>query len=164
MITREIISYIKSEKEKNTPDTEIVSKLEANGWDRKDIQEAFASFVNPVGSDVPRPPLDSIELKKYRASKKWTIFVILIALSVVYWGQVVFNTRDGAAFLGLGIFIIPFLAVAYFAAYFSVQNTEPFDEKWKEVVDTIARAIGAIVITAVLILGILFATCLFGWA
>jgi hypothetical protein len=80
MITPEIISYIKTEREKNTPDSMIRYTLLENGWSSADISEAMSpSFDAANGSLLEESPW-----KKTRRILLKILLVFLIIFGLLF--------------------------------------------------------------------------------
>lgn len=160
MITPEIVLYIKNEREKQTPEATIRANLLANGWSEVDITEAFSSFTSTT--PVPKPPVSTIELAKFRRERKWTVFGITTAISLILLGIPFF--ASGQIEIQIVLTFIPALAVFYFASHIATRSISiPTSTGWA-VLQLIGLVIGTFLISWVIALGIFFAFCLFSLA
>ena len=155
MITPEIISYIKTEKAKNTPDAAIRANLLSNGWNGADISEALASLSVP---GVPGAvQISAAGLKKYQTNRIWLTFFILALIDfmiIMYLGG---NGLFGVSPVSIVVRIIVIYAISYFTA----KGSKPEASTAKAVASSVARVLGAIALAFIIGIGILFAYCYF---
>ena len=170
MITPEIVAYIKQERGMRVPDTDIRSRLLANGWDQQDIDEAFAS--PDVLAFVPGQKIVvSPEILKFRKDQKWMTFVVLMVLMLiptVY--SLVYSVGNANASIPFAMFLQPFYLIEFFLmglVSYGVSNMisksampHP-DKRWLEVVYFLLRLVAAIILVIVLGMTVFFVTCLF---
>ncbi len=156
MIHPEIVSYIKIEKEKNTPESEIRSNLLANGWSEQDIAEAVQSL--PITKNIQTSNPD---LKKHEKEVKWRVFCTLLVLDLVV--IVIFKLLYGTyGLFGISLLsIVLRVLVIFLVASFTARGSKPQKTKWKETGDVIVRIVGAIILVPVIAFIALFAFCVF---
>ncbi len=151
MLTPEIIAYIKSEREKKTPDSTIRSSLLANGWTDRDIDEGF--------SPKAKPTVEGKKTSGHKQKRVWITFAILAAMDftlIMYMnGQGVFGVSP--------ISIIIRLVVIYGIASFAAIGSKEKPTTAQFVIDSIARTIAAIFIVFLIAIGIFFAYCFFAF-
>ena len=160
MINPEIVSYIRTEKEKNAPDSLIRSNLLANGWTESDISEAIASLSMPAGSVSMTPSLN-IDLKEYRKKIKWTTFFTLLGIDILIIA--VFEILYGiSGVFGLTLSsIIGRIVVIYLVAAFAAKGASPEEKRSKAIVKGIGRVVASMAMAVMIGVGILWITCIF---
>jgi hypothetical protein len=161
MITPEIISYIKAERAKNTPDPVIRSNLLANGWLDSNISEAMSSASALGVPGVPKPLVSSADAKAHRRKVTKNTFItllgidilIIVAFKILYgtWG--VYGISPTSAVVRV--------LVIYLIASFSAQGTSVQDSTPNAIGKRILKVFGTLLIVLLVGAGILFATCLF---
>ncbi len=160
MITPEIISYIKAERAKNTPDSVIKSNLLANGWTESDIKEV----MSPVNlSGVPQPSVQTTDLKAHKNKVIWTTFFVLVIIDVliIAWFQSVQGTWGLFGISPTSIIIR--LIVIYLISAFSARGSSVEEKTYKTVGRTIFKVIAAIILTIIIGIGLFYLYCLFAF-
>lgn len=160
MITSDIVSYIKLERAKNTPDSVIKSNLIANGWTEKDISEAMAAIENPAASNM-LTQASIAPTKAYRRKVLWTTFFVLLGIDIliIIWFKITYGTYGvfGLSPLAIVLRILFILLVSSLASHRSKLE----DTQSKAVAKNIMNVLGTIVLVIVISAGILFVGCLF---
>lgn len=161
MITPEIISYIKTERAKGTPDSVIKSNLLANGWSENDIVEAISSLSVSAMSGVPKPLISTSDLKEYRNKVKWTTFSVLIGIDILI--ILAFRLFSGIwGVFGISIYsILIRILVIYLIASFSAHSSSKEEKTSKAVGKSVMKVIGTILVVILVGAGIFFVGCLF---
>ncbi len=161
MITPDVISYIRIERAKNTPDSTIKSNLLANGWTEQDYAEAMAALANPALSQVPNRTATDAITKAYRNKVLWSTFFVLLVIDILLIGffKIFYGTYGafGLSPLSIILRILFILLVASLAA----RRSSIHDSQPKAVAKGVMNVIGSIIITIVVVFGIFFAGCLF---
>ena len=166
MITPEILSYIKNERAKGTPEPLIRSNLLDNGWHETDITEAVSSLtLNPNSIPATINPVASAELNQYRKKTRLIVFCVLTLIDIFYLysiGVLRLSTLSQAPASYIFTYLFINLCIAYGISYIATRNSKPKGNQFVEIGTIIAKIIGAIILTIVILIGIIFALCVFG--
>ncbi len=159
MITPEIISYIKTERAKGTPDSLIASNLLANGWSESDIAEVMSSSSSL--SDVSQPLMTDASLKERKKKAVQTTFFLLFGLDIL----VILGFRLFYGTYGIfGISILSILlrvVVICFISSFATPRPLPGDKTSKTVGQTALNIIGRALLAILIAMSIFLGGCLF---
>ena len=146
MVNLEMITYIKTERDKKLSDKEIKAHLLAVGWNELDIEQALTQGM---------PTTELRILQSYRSKKKWAVFafwggLLLIGLA---WASVfpINSELSGQLTANILQFII-LTVLAYLIAFALTSNTLPKGGKGREFKDTVLKIISLFFIEAGLIL------------
>ncbi len=168
MITPEIIAYIKVERAKGTPDALIHSNLLDNGWHEQDITEAISALaVNPSADvvTISKSKIPSLEVQQYRRKVKWITFFILAAVDLFYlYYMGMFNRAvfyQGATTYIILSYSFISLCIAYAIAAIATRSSSPQKNAAQEVVTIFAKIVGSIILGIAILVGIIFAICMF---
>ena len=109
MITPDLLDYIKQQLEQGFSKEQIKNVLLNNGWQEKDIDEAFYSILNPQpSSGIPQAPIP-------QAQTNQTNFYLLSATGLLKKSLDIYKQRFGVF---IGIMIIPVvisIAISFFS-------------------------------------------------
>lgn len=174
MFTPEIVSYIKTERAKGTPDAAIKASLAANGWNEADITEATAQAALPTtdpnmpASQANNPasvPFVPTEAGKAQAKKAmWTTFFTLIgADALIIILMKAFVGQYGVFGIGI-VAVVVRLLVIYVYSYFTTRPLPKAEKKYeppRTLGQKILKGIGTAILFILIAAGIVFVGCLF---
>lgn len=115
MITPDLLDYIKQQLEQGFSKEQIKNVLLNNGWQEKDIDEAFYSILNPQSSSgIPQAPIP-------QAQTNQTNFSLLSATDLLKKSLDIYKQNFG---LFIGIMIIPVMILTVIS-FFSEKIFNP---------------------------------------
>ncbi|MFH1455146.1 MAG: hypothetical protein ABIF22_02395 [bacterium] len=90
MINQDLLNYIENEIARGTPKNIIQSNLLSNGWNEKDIAEAFSNVALKNHSNLTPPSVNNNikSLPKYKKTKMQKLILLIFIAAIIYF---VFN-------------------------------------------------------------------------
>jgi len=94
MINQDLLNYIENEIARGTPKNIIQSNLLSNGWNEKDIAEAFSNVALKNHSNLTPPSVNNNikSLPKYKKTKMQKLILLIFIAAIIYF---VFNFFNG---------------------------------------------------------------------
>jgi hypothetical protein len=159
MITQDLITYIRLERAKGTTDAVIRTNLASQGWTPTDIEEGINFIGGKPASTVQT--VTSPDLKKYRRSRMWAIFIVVLVVNFAIFGGTG-ALSEGSLLGGSGLLLIGYALIMLLASFVASNLLGTRATGAKDILYTAAGCIAAFVLTWVFSLGLFFFTCLFG--
>lgn len=161
MITKELFSYVESERARNIPDSAIKSSLAANGWSEKDIAEAM-STGNHLG--IMSQSTSFVSVKEQNKNTIWITFLVLLGVDVLLIS--LFKLFSGTwGLFGLSpLSILARVLIIYLIASFTSRGSSTEGSAIARAFKMVLRVFAAVMVVIIIMIGALYVYCVFAFS